>query len=118
MSFYEHLVGEVSVASLEEKLDLKTSVGLPDTHYVYDSPCWSSKEEYNEFVKYCVNAPSAVCVADKSADVLTRSGIVYYKERFYAVVARVTQDESCVSACADAFDKYIDALKYVNELMY
>ena len=116
MSFYEHLVGEVSVASLEEKLNLKTSVGLPDTHYVYDSPCWGSLEDYHEFVKYCVNAPTVVCVADKPADVLTRSAIVYYKERFYAVVARVTQDESCVSACADAFDSYIDALKYVNEL--
>lgn len=116
MSFYEHLVGEVSVASLEEKLDLKTSVGLPDTHYVYDSPCWSSKEEYSEFVKHCVNAPTIVCVSDKSIDVLTRSSVVYYKGRFYAVVARVTQDESRVSACADAFDSYIDALKYVNEL--
>ena len=116
MTFYEHLVGEVSVSSLEEKLNLKTSVGLPGTHYIYDSPCWSSLEDYHKFVKYCVNAPSVVCVADKSADVLTRSGIVYYKERFYAVVARVTQDESCVSACADAFDSYIDALKYVNEL--
>lgn len=118
MTFYEHLVGEVSVASVEEKLGLKTSVGLPDTHYVYDSPCWSSKEEYSEFVKHCVSAPTIVCVSDKPLDVLTRSSIVYYKERFYAVVARVTQDESCVSACADAFDSYIDALKYVNELMY
>ena len=118
MSFYEHLVGEVSVASLEKKLNLKTSVGLPDTHYIYDSPCWSSKEEYNEFVKHCVNAPTVVCVADKTTDVLTRSSIVHYKGLFYVVVARVTRDESCVSACADAFDSYIDALKYVNERMY
>lgn len=116
MTFYEHLVGKVNVASLEEKLGLKTSVGLPDTHYVYDSPCWSSKEGYSEFVKHCVSAPTIVCVSDKPLDVLTRSSIVYYKERFYAVVAKVTQDESCVSACADAFDSYIDALKYVNEL--
>lgn len=118
MLFYEHLVGEVSVASLEEKLNLKTSVGLPDTHYVYDSPCWSSLEDYHEFVKHCVNAPTIVCVADKATDVLTRSGIVYYKGMFYAVVARVTHDEGCVSASADAFNSYLDALKYVNELMY
>ena len=116
-SLNRYLLGS-DLEVLEAKLKLSQSKGFFYTTELYRSLDWKSEDLFEDFLQYCKTARtiSGSMVSSVPKNSKYRYSIVFYMGKYFVYFEQIDSIARLMSG-GKSFDKYEDALQYLNEMV-